>query len=56
MNLHICCFVFPTHGLASAEYQFITFMLYLDDICILLVCINEMLDIIELVFQVAEGI
>ena len=33
------------------DQQFVTLLLYLDDICILVTCINEMLDQIELVFS-----
>ena len=61
-ELLICHSSCPTPGssfchlmeMCLGDQQFVTLLLYLDDICILATSINEMLDHIELVFKWLE--
>ena len=41
----------PLNGNVSSDQQFVTLLLYLDDICVFVASIDEMLDQIELVFS-----
>ena len=56
MSLLICHSGCPTLGPVSClgDQQFVTLLLYLDDICIFAASIDEMLDHIDLVFEQLE--
>ena len=41
-------------GMYLGDQQFVTLLLYLDDICMFAISIEELLDCIELVFKLLE--